>query len=53
MALRRFLERLRADQHADVEQDRQDRDDRDQARMTSAMMPNQVSTSTMMPVTAE
>ena len=32
MAARRFLERLRADQHADVEQDRQDRDDRDQAR---------------------
>ena len=29
--LRRFLERLRADQHADVEQDRQDRDHRDQA----------------------
>ncbi len=31
-ALRRFLERLRADQHADVEQDRQDRDDRDERR---------------------
>ena len=30
VAMRRFLERLRADQHADVEQDRQDRDDRDQ-----------------------
>ena len=32
MAPRRFLEGLRADQHADVEQDRQDRDHRDQAR---------------------
>ena len=32
MAPRRFLEGLRADQHADVEQDRQDRDDGDQAR---------------------
>ena len=30
VALRRFLKSLRADQHADVEQDRQDRDHRDQ-----------------------
>jgi hypothetical protein len=31
MTPRRFLEGLRADQHADVEQDRQDCDHRDQA----------------------
>ena len=30
--VRAFLERLRADQHADVEQDRRDRDDRDERR---------------------
>ena len=31
VALRRLLERLRADQHADVEQDRRDRDHRERA----------------------
>ena len=52
VAPRRFLERLRADQHADVEQDRQDRDHRDQASI-SEMMPNQESTITITPVAAE
>ena len=32
MVLRRLLERLRANQHADVEQDRRDRDQRNQRR---------------------
>ena len=35
VAVRRFLEGLRADQHADVEQDRRDRDDRDERRASA------------------